>query len=29
MTDVPGVIEKDKTLATLTIKEAKTKLKIK
>ena len=29
MTDVPGVIEKDKTLATLTINEAKQKLKIK
>lgn len=29
MTDVPGVIEKDKTLATLTIKEAKTKIENK
>ena len=29
MTDVPGVIEKDKTLATLTINETKQKLKIK
>ena len=29
MTDVPGVIEKDKTLATLTINEAKTKIENK
>ncbi|MFT2154737.1 acetylglutamate kinase [Staphylococcus epidermidis] len=29
MTDVPGVIEKDKTLATLTIKKAKTKIENK
>ena len=29
MTDVPGVIEKDKTLATLTIHEAKTKIENK
>lgn len=29
MIDVPGVIEKDKTLATLTIKEAKTKIENK
>lgn len=29
MTDVPGVIEKDKTLATLAIKEAKTKIENK
>lgn len=29
MTDVPGVIEKDKTFATLTIKEAKTKIENK
>lgn len=29
MTDVPGVIEKDKTLATLTSKEAKTKIENK